>query len=214
MTNFLLETSLLLLAFFLAGCVLGCILRRMFGAEETALPVESRSVPRPVEPAPAQRRTETQALAPAQTQPRPQVAAPGHASPNLSQPRKPTMILDPASMDSLNRYKVLIGSIVPRPIALVSTLSLDGVRNLAPFSFFQAVGKSPPTVIVILPAPTDLTTPTVSERPTSPRSRPWPSTGPATARMTITRANQLRFNNANFDMAVLLFDDSVASTQQ
>jgi flavin reductase (DIM6/NTAB) family NADH-FMN oxidoreductase RutF len=57
------------------------------------------------------------------------------------------MILDPASLDPLNRYKVLIGSIVPRPIALVSTLSVEGVRNLAPFSFFAGVGSNPMTLL-------------------------------------------------------------------
>jgi flavin reductase (DIM6/NTAB) family NADH-FMN oxidoreductase RutF len=50
----------------------------------------------------------------------------------------------------LNRkqaYKLLTASVVPRPIAWVSTLSEHGVRNLAPFSFFNAVAPSPPTVM-------------------------------------------------------------------
>ena len=42
-----------------------------------------------------------------------------------------------------DNYKFLIGSIVPRPIAVVSTLNLDGSNNLAPFSFFTAVSASP-----------------------------------------------------------------------
>ena len=37
------------------------------------------------------------------------------------------------------RYKLLIGGIVPRPIAFVSTVSISGQSNLAPFSFFAGV---------------------------------------------------------------------------
>ncbi|MFT6069393.1 MAG: flavin reductase (DIM6/NTAB) family NADH-FMN oxidoreductase RutF [Bacteriovoracaceae bacterium] len=40
-------------------------------------------------------------------------------------------------------YKFLIGSILPRPIAVVSTLNEDGSNNLAPFSFFTAVSAKP-----------------------------------------------------------------------
>jgi flavin reductase (DIM6/NTAB) family NADH-FMN oxidoreductase RutF len=47
-----------------------------------------------------------------------------------------------------DNYKLLIGAVVPRPIAWVSTLNRDGTVNLAPFSFFQAVASEPPTVIV------------------------------------------------------------------
>lgn len=44
------------------------------------------------------------------------------------------------------RYKLLIGCVVPRPIGFISTKSADGVPNLAPFSFFNAVSANPPTV--------------------------------------------------------------------
>jgi flavin reductase (DIM6/NTAB) family NADH-FMN oxidoreductase RutF len=54
--------------------------------------------------------------------------------------------IDPQDHAPQNIYKLLIGSIVPRPIAFVSTISCDGVRNLAPFSFFTAIGASPPAV--------------------------------------------------------------------
>lgn len=43
-------------------------------------------------------------------------------------------------------YKLLNSAIVPRPIAWVSTVSADGVHNLAPFSWFNAVAVMPPTV--------------------------------------------------------------------
>lgn len=52
----------------------------------------------------------------------------------------------PAEFPNFNR--VLTGVVVPRPIALVSTVSPDGVANLAPFSFFNAVAYSPPTVVL------------------------------------------------------------------
>lgn len=47
-----------------------------------------------------------------------------------------------------DRYKILIGTVVPRPIAWITTIAKSGVRNAAPFSFFNAVGKDPPLVAV------------------------------------------------------------------
>jgi flavin reductase (DIM6/NTAB) family NADH-FMN oxidoreductase RutF len=44
-------------------------------------------------------------------------------------------------------YKVMTGIVVPRPVALVSTIDAKGVANLAPFSFFSGVGSNPPTVL-------------------------------------------------------------------
>jgi flavin reductase (DIM6/NTAB) family NADH-FMN oxidoreductase RutF len=44
-------------------------------------------------------------------------------------------------------YKLIIGSVVPRPIAWVSTVSAEGVPNLAPFSFFNGVCSDPPTLL-------------------------------------------------------------------
>ncbi len=54
---------------------------------------------------------------------------------------------NPAHESAKNIYKLMIGSIVPRPIAFVSTLSKGGVRNLAPFSYFTAVSSDPPVVL-------------------------------------------------------------------
>jgi flavin reductase (DIM6/NTAB) family NADH-FMN oxidoreductase RutF len=56
------------------------------------------------------------------------------------------LIVDPREAGFQNVYKLLIGAILPRPIAFVSTLSRDGVRNLAPFSFFTAVSANPPVI--------------------------------------------------------------------
>ena len=56
------------------------------------------------------------------------------------------MRIDPKQHAYREIYKLLIGSVVPRPIALVSTLSREGTPNLAPFSFFNAVCSNPPVV--------------------------------------------------------------------
>lgn len=56
------------------------------------------------------------------------------------------LAFDPAAVPAQNTYKLLIGTVVPRPIAFVSTLSPDGVPNLAPFSFFNVICANPPVV--------------------------------------------------------------------
>ncbi len=56
--------------------------------------------------------------------------------------------IDPAQVSALDMYKLLIGSVVPRPIAFVSTLSTDKKGNLAPFSFFNGVSSNPPCVMI------------------------------------------------------------------
>ncbi|MGH7373193.1 MAG: flavin reductase family protein [Candidatus Rokuibacteriota bacterium] len=56
------------------------------------------------------------------------------------------MQLDPRTMKQESTYKLLIGCVVPRPIAWVSTVGPDGVNNLAPFSFFMGVCQEPPTI--------------------------------------------------------------------
>lgn len=58
------------------------------------------------------------------------------------------MELDPSSIDQREVYKLLIGCVVPRPIAWVSTIDVQGVRNLAPFSFFNAIGSDPPALMI------------------------------------------------------------------
>lgn len=58
------------------------------------------------------------------------------------------LTLDPNELTARENYKLLIGTIVPRPIAFVTTLSEDGVVNAAPFSFFNIVASDPPMVSV------------------------------------------------------------------
>ncbi|WP_419392783.1 flavin reductase family protein [Cytobacillus praedii] len=52
--------------------------------------------------------------------------------------------IDPDFMSERENYKFLIGSIIPRPIAFVTTMSQDGVLNGAPFSYFNIVSSNPP----------------------------------------------------------------------
>jgi flavin reductase (DIM6/NTAB) family NADH-FMN oxidoreductase RutF len=58
------------------------------------------------------------------------------------------MQIDPSTLDGPSAYRLMIACLVPRPIAWVSTLSDDGVPNLAPFSYFGGVSSSPPIVMV------------------------------------------------------------------
>lgn len=52
----------------------------------------------------------------------------------------------PAELPASTLYDLLVSAIQPRPIALVSTVNADGLRNLAPFSFFMFGGTRPPSV--------------------------------------------------------------------
>lgn len=63
--------------------------------------------------------------------------------------------LDISQMATPDAYKILIGSVVPRPIAWVSTVDGEGRTNLAPFSFFTAVCSHPPTVLFCPVTPAD-----------------------------------------------------------
>lgn len=58
------------------------------------------------------------------------------------------MFLDLATLSPGRAYRFLTSAIVPRPIAFISTVSAEGARNLAPFSYFMGVGSKPPTLAV------------------------------------------------------------------
>jgi flavin reductase (DIM6/NTAB) family NADH-FMN oxidoreductase RutF len=66
------------------------------------------------------------------------------------------LAFDPANHSTNDIYKLMVGSIVPRPIALVSSVDEGGVRNLAPFSYFTACSSNPPVVVfcpILRPVP-------------------------------------------------------------
>lgn len=56
--------------------------------------------------------------------------------------------IDPKDLSAKEKYKFLIGSIVPRPIAFVTTLAEDGTLNAAPFSYFSVVSAQPPMISI------------------------------------------------------------------
>ena len=58
------------------------------------------------------------------------------------------MRFDLAELSAADRYKLLGGLIVPRPIALVTTHSADGRSNAAPFSFFNVLAEEPPLIVL------------------------------------------------------------------
>ncbi len=60
------------------------------------------------------------------------------------------MDIDFATLTAHQRYKLMASLIVPRPVALVTTLSPDGTVNAAPFSMFNMVGEDPPIVMISL----------------------------------------------------------------
>lgn len=54
---------------------------------------------------------------------------------------------DPDDLDGIERYKLMTGLVVPRPIGWIGTRNPSGGNNLAPYSFFNAVAGTPPTVL-------------------------------------------------------------------
>jgi flavin reductase (DIM6/NTAB) family NADH-FMN oxidoreductase RutF len=64
------------------------------------------------------------------------------------------MNFDIHAMHPTDRYELLTGTILPRPITIVTTLSVDGALNAAPYSLFNVVSHDPPVLMIaILPHP-------------------------------------------------------------
>ncbi len=57
------------------------------------------------------------------------------------------MEINPTTLPYQSIYKIMTGSIVPRPIGWISSIDMNSRPNLAPFSFFNAVCSNPPTVL-------------------------------------------------------------------
>ena len=60
------------------------------------------------------------------------------------------MKFDPDQIGASARYKLLVGGVTPRPVAVVSTVDADGVVNVAPYSFFTGGGHDPMTMIIVV----------------------------------------------------------------
>lgn len=58
------------------------------------------------------------------------------------------MLFDFEDLPAEERYRLLVNTVVPRPIAWVVTLDAAGGRNAAPYSFFNVVASDPPTVVL------------------------------------------------------------------
>jgi flavin reductase (DIM6/NTAB) family NADH-FMN oxidoreductase RutF len=64
------------------------------------------------------------------------------------------MLFDLAQIAPMKRYELLLGTVVPRPIALITSLSADGTVNAAPYSLFNVMSHDPPIVAFsVLPDP-------------------------------------------------------------
>ena len=57
------------------------------------------------------------------------------------------MQFDPKNLEQSAVYKLLTGSVIPRPIGWISTIDEEGINNLAPFSYFNILGDDPPHVM-------------------------------------------------------------------
>lgn len=58
------------------------------------------------------------------------------------------MLFTMADLAARDRYKILVSTVTPRPIAWVTTLGANGVVNAAPYSFFNAMGDDPPVLVL------------------------------------------------------------------
>ena len=65
------------------------------------------------------------------------------------------MQFDFKTMKPMDRYELLLGTVVPRPITIVTTLSADGALNAAPYSLFNVVSHDPPVIMIAVLAHPD-----------------------------------------------------------
>lgn len=65
----------------------------------------------------------------------------------IQSPVDSMVTLNPDDLERIDVYKLLIGSVVPRPIGFISTRSVAGINNLAPYSSFNLVSSLPPTLL-------------------------------------------------------------------
>lgn len=65
------------------------------------------------------------------------------------------MIINPSDLSARDMYKIMSSTVVPRPIAWVSTQSSDGILNAAPFSFFMGITSTPPLFAIAIDSTDD-----------------------------------------------------------
>ncbi|WP_321367578.1 flavin reductase family protein [uncultured Celeribacter sp.] len=121
------------------------------------------------------------------------------------------MQFDMTTLAARKRYKLLSSLVVPRPIAWVSTLSREGIVNLAPYSFFNVMGHDPAIVALgILEHP---------EKPLKDTARNITETGRFTvnlvtealaAQMNQT-ATDLPYAESEADMAAIAMSPAIAN---
>ena len=58
------------------------------------------------------------------------------------------MIIDPRSLSTNELYHLMTSCVVPRPIAFVTSVGAEGIVNAAPFSYFNAISSTPPTIMI------------------------------------------------------------------
>ena len=86
---------------------------------------------------------------PPQSQPPPYASAPADtADADATSADVEFISVEPSTTTSDVMYPLVISSVVPRPIAFVSTLGPDGSGNLAPYSYFNVVSHAPPHVVI------------------------------------------------------------------
>src|SRR5439155_26322328 len=59
-----------------------------------------------------------------------------------------TRSIDPKSLDRPRLYNLITSTVTPRPVAWVSSISAEGVRNIAAFSYFNAMSTMPPLLVI------------------------------------------------------------------
>lgn len=119
------------------------------------------------------------------------------------------MEIDPSALPQAERYKLLIGAIVPRPIAVVGTAAPDGASvNLAPFSFFAGAGSEPMSLL-FCPANDDRGGEKHSLRNAKPRDEGGSGefsvsiAGASIIRRVVAAAEELPYGESEFELAGL-----------
>lgn len=75
----------------------------------------------------------------------------------INSPVNEMVTIDPETTSAREMYKLIIGAVVPRPIAFVSTHDGEGKLNVAPYSFFNGISSNPPAIMFSIGVPSSET---------------------------------------------------------